>query len=198
MPVQPVKIPQNVYIEDRIVGPLTLRQIIMVAIGGGFSYALWASLSKAYGVLSLPVNVMVWTPCVLSILFGFVRINDISMARLVLLTLERINKPTRRTWAPRRGLTINIRTFTTPQTQQGDRSRTFAERDQSRLEEISSVLDRGNDDVPEETVAQPEHVVQHHATPSRPVDRNRIVAEPLETPADATPSISLFRDIQPR
>ena len=40
MPIEPVKIPQNVYIEDRIVGPLTLRQTLIMAIGGGFSYAL--------------------------------------------------------------------------------------------------------------------------------------------------------------
>mgnify|MGYP003346360286 CR=1 FL=1 len=71
MPIEPIKIPQNVYIEDRIVGPLTLKQVIIVTIGGGFSYALWAMLSKTYGAISIPIQVMVWLPalgCVMAAL----------------------------------------------------------------------------------------------------------------------------------
>ena len=61
MPIPPTKIPQNVYVEDRIVGPLTLKQIIVVCIGGGFSYALWASISKAYGYVGIPLTILAWT-----------------------------------------------------------------------------------------------------------------------------------------
>ena len=72
MPIEPVKIPQNVYIEDRIVGPLTLRQIIMIAVGGGFSYALYASIAKSYGPPNLIVTVLVWLPAILSAIFALV------------------------------------------------------------------------------------------------------------------------------
>ena len=33
------KIPQDVQRADKIVGPLTLRELIIVGIGGGFTYA---------------------------------------------------------------------------------------------------------------------------------------------------------------
>ena len=204
MPIQPVKIPQNVYIEDRIVGPLTLRQIITVAVGGGFSYAMWASLSKSYGFLPLPITVLVWVPGVLSVIFAFVRINDISMMRLLFLMVERINKPYRRTWTPRRGLTINIRTFTTPDQERENKRKRMAAKDPSHLDEISTVLDTADHgdspDVDQVTVV-PAHPT---AAATRPVDRKRVEAEPIEQGGgtldgvEPKPSVSIFRDIKPR
>jgi hypothetical protein len=91
MPIDPVKIPQNVYIEDRIVGPLTLRQILIVGAGCGFSYAMWSMMTNAQGgSIGIPLTVMVWIPGALSVLFAFFKINDLSLFRLCLLTFERI------------------------------------------------------------------------------------------------------------
>ncbi len=180
MPIDPIKIPQNVYIEDRIVGPLTLRQVLMVTLGGGFSYAMWASVSKAYGVVALPIQIMVWIPAVISVAFAFVRVNDVSMTRLVLLFLERLNKPALRTWSPRRGLIINIRTFTAPTKDTSDHS---DKKNFTRIDELSALLDRNVDGI---------------AKPAAPV----AVAEEREIPVTQpavpkTGSVSLFHDISP-
>ncbi len=111
MPIDPVKIPQNVYIEDRIVGPLTLRQILTVALGGGLSYVLYIMAQKAAGGNpGLIITIVLWIPGVLSIILAFVTVNDLSIVRLILLTFERLNKPRIRTFEPRTGISVNIKT----------------------------------------------------------------------------------------
>jgi hypothetical protein len=109
MPIEAVKIPQNVYIEDRIIGPLTLRQIILMAVGGGISYVIYASLVKLYGTVDIVTTVIVWLPAVIFAAFALIKINDLSLARIVLLTVERMSKAPVRTWTPRQGISINIR-----------------------------------------------------------------------------------------
>ena len=44
------KIPQNVRIEDKIVGPLTLKQLIILGVGGGITYAIYVALARVYYV----------------------------------------------------------------------------------------------------------------------------------------------------
>lgn len=174
MPIEPIKIPQNVYIEDRIVGPLTLRQVLIVTLGGGFSYALWASVSKAYGLVTLPIQILTWIPAVISAIFAFVRINDVSMTRLMLLMMERINKPSLRTWSPRRGLIINIRTFTKPAKQSSQL--VSGDKNIDRIDELSALLDRNVDGVSVATTQELQ------------------AAQPV-TPKRS--SISIFHDISP-
>jgi len=111
MPADPVKIPQNVYIEDRIVGPLTLKQTLIMAISGGLSYAIYSSLLKIYGGSpGIYLTVLAWVPFVLGTAFAVVKINDLSLTRILLLTLEKMQKPASRTFGSRRGITITIRT----------------------------------------------------------------------------------------
>ncbi len=145
MPIDPVKIPQNVYIEDRIVGPLTLRQIIIIAVGGGFSYALYASLAKSYGgPPNIVVTVLVWLPALISAIVALVKINDLSIARICFLMLERVNKPAQRMYGPRRGLAIHIRTSAAISKQGSDQTpNPELATTQKKIEELSSVLDRG-------------------------------------------------------
>lgn len=201
MSLDPIKIPQNVYIEDRIVGPLTLRQIILVAVGTGFSYVLWATLSKSYGSLPLPVTALVWIPCLLSFAFAFVRINDISLMRIALLMIENIEKPPRRVYAPRQGLTINIRTFTGPvdeKAQKQELQKAIDQKAATPLEQITKQLDSS---MPEAAPTDAETQWR------RPVNPQRIQAEPLITNAavdgiagttvPSAPRSSLFRDLSP-
>ncbi len=209
MPIEPVKIPQNVYIEDRIVGPLTLRQVIISAIGCGFSYAMFSMISKAYGGgMSLPLTIMVWIPGALSIIFAFVKFNDLTMFQMVLLTIERMSKAPVRVWTPRKGITLTIRT-----TQQTDQNKApqlavIKERNDSKFAELSAVLDQQMEKA-ESPVAEPvaqepsQAVVEEEATPSAlptlPVNKNRISVSPLPSADGETPRsrVSLFHDIHP-
>lgn len=90
------KIPQNVQIEDKIVGPLTLKQLIIAGAGGGVDYFIYVSLAKTHGA-------MVWLPPVaffgiLTASIAFVRLKGVSFTQYVLLTLEFYLKQRHRFW----------------------------------------------------------------------------------------------------
>lgn len=211
MALDPIKIPQNVYIEDRIVGPLTLKQVITVAIGGGFSYFLWAMLNRAYGELPLPVMIAVWIPAVISAAFAFIRINDLSLLRIALLMIESMEKPTKRVFAPRQGIVINIRTFNAPA-----EPKRMKAKPQTPMEQLTEELDAApmptNSIMKQapapvtQTVA--EQVEEDTALMRRPVNPQRVKAEPLRADVSVdgiaqsavpsgTPRSSLFRDLSP-
>lgn len=217
MPIEPIKIPQNVYIEDRIVGPLTLKQVIICAIGGGFSYAMFASISNAYGTIALPIQILVWLPAAVSVIFAFVRINDLSMMRLCLLLLERMNKPSTRTWTPRRGIIINVRTFHTVAEDKTARKGPVVEKQVHRIDELSNLLDQPLRYTPPPapaddtlfTGSEPLDTEEEMITGDnpnvirRPVDATRISVSPavagqnVDGVAPASGAVSIFRDISP-
>lgn len=139
MPIEPVKIPQNVQIEDRIIGPVTLRQLIITIIGCGISYAIWSSLQKAFGAVGITVTIMAWIPAVIFIAFAFVKVYDLSLFRIVFLMLERSVKPQTRTWAPRPGISV-IRSSALAKPEK--KKPAAAQQEQPRsIEELSSMLD---------------------------------------------------------
>ncbi len=168
MPIEPVKIPQNVYVEDRIIGPITLRQIMITMVSAGISYAIWAAM-KASGPVDAVQTTMAWIPTVIGVLFAFVKINGISLFRILLLVIERIDKPGKRVWSPRTGIYINIVTKPAKdepkQTQQAPKP----EKDE-HIKELSEVLDLG----PEEE----EPVIP------KPVQPKRIQADKRKKPFD--------------
>ena len=90
------KVPQNVQREDKIVGPLTLRQLIICGIGGGIAYAIYVSLGKDYHWLTWlpPVAIIV----LITILFAFIRPLDLTFAKFLLTYLEFILLPQKRSW----------------------------------------------------------------------------------------------------
>ncbi len=198
MSIDPVKIPQNVYVEDRIVGPLTLRQLLMIAVGGGFSYMLYGTIAKANGGhLGIVPTVLLWIPCAISVLFALVKINDLSLFRIVFLAVEKINKPPVRTWGPRQGLSIHIRTGGAQEVEKMEKAR---QEEQKRMEEaaktghrireLSSVLDRPIDPLPDNvtnTMTEPQAAAPAPSAtqdtdapaPRFPVDKNRVQATPL-------------------
>lgn len=206
MAVEPIKIPQNVYVEDRLVGPLTLKQVLIVGAGGGFSYILYAMLTQSYGALSLPLTITVWSPTAVAAIFAFLRINDVSMFRLLLLTIEKLNKPTVRTWTPRRGITVNISTGSTAKEKEPGAMPVATASTPSRIDELTTMLDIAPrhptdqeaetaeslspldepvDDVPEQQAPEPETRL--------PVNPSRITASPMQSGG----TVSLFRDLSP-
>lgn len=141
MPIDPVKIPQNVYVEDRIIGPVTLRQIMIILAGSGMSYAIWAAMKSAGSVSPIQSGIA-WIPAIIAVLFAFVNINGISLFRIVLLLIERVNKPAKRTWQPRRGIYINIVTKA-PRKSNTESIKKEEQRKNTAIEELSRLLDQG-------------------------------------------------------
>lgn len=91
------KIPQNVGIEDKIVGPLSLRQLIILAVGFGVSYVLFAILSKLYE-LNILEYIVIAIPGLIAAAFAMIRINDIPLIKYMFLFLEFSIKPKKRIW----------------------------------------------------------------------------------------------------
>lgn len=92
------KVPQNVQREDQIIGPITLKQLIILMITGGFSYLMFTQLNKMYYLNQLQ-QVLIWTPLALGAAFSFVKIRGIPLFKFCLLTLEQtIFLPSKRFW----------------------------------------------------------------------------------------------------
>ena len=108
--MQDIKIPQNVQVEDKLIGPLSLKQIILIASGGGISYTLFGSIQKSVGFVPPAAHAVIWLPAIFAVAFAMIKINDITLFRYVLLIIEKVSKPTQRTWQPRQGLVINFQT----------------------------------------------------------------------------------------
>ena len=205
MPIEAVKIPQNVQIEDKVVGPLSLRQILIIAIGGGFSYMLYALAQKSMGHVGIPLTIILWTPAVISAAFALVNINDLSLLRICFLLLEKTQKPSTRTWAPRGGISITIRTSAAKTAEEvatkampSGSERTA----QQQIAELTSVVDRDAatpDAAP--LAVQPQEIPQPTpalAATRPPVNPDAIrVDDPLHPSLPPVSDLSVFRDVLP-
>lgn len=107
MPIEAVKIPQNVQFEDHIIGPVSLRQLAITGIGGGIGYMLYSSALKA-GVTNIVFLGACWLPAVVAAAFSFLKINDLSLLTIIFLWIEGMQKPKERYWSPHAGLSINL------------------------------------------------------------------------------------------
>lgn len=81
------KVPQDVQREDQILWFITLRQLILIIVGCGFSYALYTGLSKQY-VLGTFETILICIPAAISLIFAFVKIKGLSLFKIGLLLLE--------------------------------------------------------------------------------------------------------------
>lgn len=91
------KIPQNVGIEDKIVGPFSLRQLIMLAVGGGISYVLFAISSKLYE-LNVLEYILIALPALFALAAAMLKIHNVSFIKYLMLLLEFAIKPKKRMW----------------------------------------------------------------------------------------------------
>jgi hypothetical protein len=90
------KVPQNVQREDKIVGPLTLKQLIICGAGFGVDYAIYTSLAKTYIWVTwiLPVAIV----ALVTVLFAFVRPLDLSFTKFIIRWMEFSVLPRKRLW----------------------------------------------------------------------------------------------------
>lgn len=95
------KIPQNVQMEDKIVGPLTLKHMIVLGSGGGLAYMLYIILSRAYywEIWAPPVGIIV----ILTVIIAFVKVYNLSFAKFILLFIEYNLLPRKRKWVKASG-----------------------------------------------------------------------------------------------
>lgn len=90
------KIPQDVQIEDKIIGPITMRQLIILGIGGGITYAIYISLASKYSwpVWGPPVGIL----SLLTLAISFAKINEMSFTEYVLFYILYQIRARKRCW----------------------------------------------------------------------------------------------------
>jgi hypothetical protein len=92
------KVPQNIDLEDKIVGPLTLIQFLYVLAGGVIVYLLYLSMGTKllFWALSLPVAIV-------ALALAFLKIQDQPLSHFIKAGLIYLSKPKKRIWQ-RQGL----------------------------------------------------------------------------------------------
>ena len=92
------KVPQNIDLEDKIVGPFTMKQFIYLLASGGIVYGWWNYLSKSYVdfivaflILAIPVGM-------LGVALALIKVNDRPFEYFLLNVFKFIFTPKRRVW----------------------------------------------------------------------------------------------------
>lgn len=136
------KVPQNVQREDRIVGPLTLRHMIILGAGGGLAYIIYVILSRTYywEVWAAPVGIIV----IITVVAAFVKIYNVAFGRFIILLLEYILFPKQRKWF-KYSAEIEHRVLTVKKPSEAEKKAEKkgkkAEETFKKLEDLSKMLD---------------------------------------------------------
>jgi len=96
------QVPQNIDLEDKIVGPLTLIQFLYLLAGGVIDYLVFLSFKTSFifWILGLPVTIV-------ALALAFLKIQDQSLSYFIKAGLSYLSRPKIRLWQ-RQGLAINI------------------------------------------------------------------------------------------
>jgi hypothetical protein len=125
------KVPQNVQRADQIVGPLTLRQLIICSIGGTLAYGLYISIAKYYiWITWLPPVAII---AIITVAFSFIRPLDLNFEKWILLWVEYFILPRRRLWVQASSETLHP--LIPPQTKEKKTTDAKAEQKASELED---------------------------------------------------------------
>lgn len=86
------KVPQNIDLEDKIIGPLTLIQFVYLMIGGAIFYIMLKTGNTT-------LLVFIGIPVALFALFlAFIKINDQPFSKFVITLMSYIARPKQRVW----------------------------------------------------------------------------------------------------
>ena len=137
------KVPQNVQREDTIIGPVTMKQLIICGIGGGLAYAIYISLARSFFW-----EVWIWPVAIISGItaaVAFLKINNIPFYKFALLFMEYAFLPKKRMWTKGAGeVFISVLTPSSKKNIKDKKTEQKIERDMDkmeRLEELSKILD---------------------------------------------------------
>ena len=139
------KIPQNVGIEDKIVGPFSLRQLIILGVGLGVSYTLFALSNKFYQ-LNVLEYIVICLPALIALAAALLKIRNVTFTKFILLSLEFAIRPKRRFW-DHHGIAYvsdpDLTDKTSLRVVKNEADLADAKRKNVNLEELSATLDSG-------------------------------------------------------
>lgn len=86
------KVPQNIDMQDRVMGPLTMVQFLYAIVGGGFCYTIYMSIPA-------PFSLVLVTPlALLTFAVVFVKVNERPFLQFLLSVFQFISSPKQRVW----------------------------------------------------------------------------------------------------
>lgn len=135
------KIPQDVQREDTIVGPLTMRQLIITAIGGGITYGIYTFLSNTYTwqVWGLPTLLL----AAITIAFAFLKVHELSFTQYLISGMAYLFLPRKRVWI--KGSGDPVRTIEQPKITSTEKSQEQKKEKQEdtikKLDSLVNILD---------------------------------------------------------
>ena len=92
------KVPQNIDLEDKIVGPFTMKQFVYLLVAGAIVYGWWSFLSQRYEGF-MPAFLVVAAPVgLLGAALALVKVNDRPFEVFLLNLFRFIFMPKRRVW----------------------------------------------------------------------------------------------------
>lgn len=102
------KVPQNVDMPDRILGPLTMIQFVEAVLGGGLAYVCQGSLPSPINTF-LAVVVLLFTAAIV-----FVKINERPFLHYLKAFIKFLSTPKRRVWLKDSPDDFEIEIYTPP------------------------------------------------------------------------------------
>ncbi len=89
------KVPQNIDMEDKIIGPLTLTQFFYLLFGGLILYILFTNLAATsallFWILALPIGLF-------SFAMAFVKVQDRPFPTFIMAGIKFMTQPRARVW----------------------------------------------------------------------------------------------------
>lgn len=130
------KVPQNIDLADKIIGPLTMAQFLYLLLGGMVDYVLLQTVFPTDPVIFFVVAVPI---AVFTLAMTFLKINDIPFPRFVQAALLYLTLPKQRMWHKSVDLTTPLRIEATKKKATARLTKTKIEK--TELEQMANVLD---------------------------------------------------------
>ncbi|MCF7831028.1 PrgI family protein [Candidatus Gracilibacteria bacterium] len=136
------KVPQDVQREDQILWFITLRQLVLLLIGFGISYAIFTNMKAKYD-LDFVDLAMIWFPAGLSALFAFVKVKGIPIGQLITLLVEQMAfRRSKRWWIQHGGEPVFSLTTTVPSLNKEKAQKTEEKKfDRNKVKDLARFLD---------------------------------------------------------
>ena len=135
--MQQFVVPQFIDVEDKIIGPITVRQFILLLIGGGIIFVSYKLSDFALFIFEF---VIIST---ITFTFAFIRINGRPIHYLLLNFFQTSRRPKLRIWQ-KKFLESELKAFTkTKKVELPPRIRTKNKVRATRLAELSLIVDTG-------------------------------------------------------
>jgi len=129
------KVPQNIDMQDRILGPLTMVQFIYAVIGGGICYAIFSTVPKPFSfVLITPITLFVAA-------LIFLKINERPFLDFLISLSAFMTAPKNRVWHHDVASNLSVEVYQSKSTNQNNNIQT-KQFSHEQLQEMAKRIDQ--------------------------------------------------------